>query len=118
MSFTISASDGAPTEAREAVRSILSNDRTASDVLLATSELVSNAVQHGELSEGEPITVDVRLIADRVRVSVSHHGPPFSRPPRPQRHRAGGFGFHILGQLAQRWDVVHEGGTTETWFEI
>lgn len=119
MSFTIPASRDAPGEARSAVSSVLGRDERIGDVLLATSELVSNAVQHGVLDEGTPIRLEVRLIADRVRVSVSHEGPPFERPSElPANGTSGGFGFHIVGQVASDWDVAHIEGITRTWFEI
>lgn len=119
MAFTIPASTDAPQEARTAISSVLGRTEQIEDVLLATSELVSNAVQHGDLDEGSPIHLEVRLVADRVRVSVSHEGPPFERPPDPpQRSTAGGFGFYIVGQVAADWDIAYTHGTTKTWFEI
>lgn len=119
MSFNIPATDNAPNAAREAVRSVIGESEAAGDVLLATSELVSNAVLHGELSPDDEIVIDVSAGEDQVRVAVKHRGFPFQRPPgRPGGQRPGGFGFHIVGALARRWDITHRNGTTESWFEI
>lgn len=118
MSFEVRASPGAPAEARDSVLAILGDADTTSDILLATSELVSNAVLHGDLSEGDLISVRVDTAGDFVRVTVSHAGPAFDRHATRERNASGGFGLHIVGALAKRWDVDHRNGRTETWFEI
>ena len=119
MTISIPATEKAPQVARGAVREILGDSEHTDQVLLATSEVVSNAVQHGELNQDDAIDVSVEIEPDRVRVSVAHPGPDFRWDrEEPDRDKPGGFGFHILGLLASRWDVAHAHGRTETWFEI
>lgn len=74
MRFTVASSPAAPHLARQRLATALAGEM-ADTVLLATSELVSNAVLHGEMDEGEPILVEVSRGA-RLRVEVSHRGPP------------------------------------------
>jgi anti-sigma regulatory factor (Ser/Thr protein kinase) len=87
------------------------------DVLLATSELVTNAVLHGEG------TVSVTLWPSRVvlRGDVTDDGP---ETPRPRQDRGeeddAGRGLFIVDVISTRWGVVPTGpGPGKTvWFEI
>src|SRR5215212_8942314 len=62
------------------------------DALLAVSELVNNAVVHGD---GDPIVV-MTYIDDRIRLEVHDRKsiPPVRR--EPSAHRPGGYGLNIL----------------------
>lgn len=116
--FAVAASPYAPQRARESLEALLEESDPADDVLLATSELVSNAIIHGELEEGEPIRLEVGRHGERLYVGVSHHGPPFGRPPRQAGASfPGGHGFVILDQVTARWDVEYRDGITRVWFE-
>lgn len=116
--FSIPASTRAPYEARHTLEQVLEGHDRVADILLATSELVSNALIHGELEEGDLIRLEVDLLNDRVKVSVSHRGPPVSPPsPHEARGRPGGHGFSIVGQISDRWKVEHRNGVTRVWFE-
>lgn len=118
MRFTVASSPDAPHLARQRLAAALGEGETTDNVLLATSELVSNAVLHGEMNEGEPIVVEMSRGA-RLRVEVSHPGPPLKGPPRrTDRTRPGGNGFLILDRLAERWAVEHRQGRTHAWFEL
>lgn len=94
--------------ARQAVRELLDGAAPgplAADVLLATSELVTNGLVHGE--RPVELTVWLRPGCD-VHVAVADHGSgiddPFFdlRPPEPGG--VGGAGLWIVGQLADRVD--------------
>jgi anti-sigma regulatory factor (Ser/Thr protein kinase) len=108
-----------PTDARaakEARRLIepavrdLSPDRRA-DVLLLTTELVTNAFRHGS----PPITLTIDRQRDAVRVEVEDAGD--GRPARsPEPGPAGGWGLLLVEEAADRWGVVD--GSTNVWFEI
>lgn len=85
-------------------------------VLLATSELVTNAVLHGQ----GPVTLRAWLDG-RLRVEVTESG---GGDPEPRRlHRdddESGRGLHIVEVVASRWGVTPTGarpGKT-VWFEI
>ncbi len=80
-------------------------DRAAPDRLeraaVCGSELVANAVVHGE----PPIVLTVWSRGDRILVAVSDTSPT---PPAPRTARASepdGRGTLIVGRLADRWGV-------------
>jgi LytS/YehU family sensor histidine kinase len=84
------------------------------DAMIVVSELVNNAVVHGE----GRITLDLRRTGDRLRVEVVDEGTgeaPAIRQ-RAQADAVGGWGLHIVGVLSEAWGA-HE-GTTHVWAEI
>ena len=87
------------------------------DAELLASELVTNAVVHGEGS----VTVTVWPGAHGLRVEVSDHG---RGTPRLQieksREAEGGRGLGIVDELATRWGVAPRttGSGTTVWFEM
>ena len=82
---------------------------------LLVSELVTNAVRHGDGSE--PVEVHAHWNGE-VRVEVSDHGHGFSPKPRFGRlDEPGGFGLFLVGRLADHWGVETDGGTT-VWFVL
>jgi anti-sigma regulatory factor (Ser/Thr protein kinase) len=108
-----------PTDARaaqearrvmEPVVRTLPPDRRA-DVLLLTTELVTNAFRHGS----PPITLTVDRQGSALRVEVEDAGD--GRPARkPEPGPAGGWGLLLVEESADRWGVVD--GSTNVWFEI
>jgi anti-sigma regulatory factor (Ser/Thr protein kinase) len=84
-------------------------------VYLLISELVTNALRHGQ--RGEP----VELFASwngTVRVEVSDRGDgfaPLARDRTPEE--PGGYGLFLVGSLADRWGVDCDDRTT-VWFEL
>lgn len=108
----------APQRARSVVRALIGSAHPRlDDVLLATSELVSNAVRHGDLDTDERVFVEISQVDQRVRVTVSHPGLPVEmierRIPDP-----GGFGFRIVASVSDDWQVTHDGDSVHAWFEI
>lgn len=84
-------------------------------VRLLISELVTNAVRHGD--GGTPVEVHAHWNSE-VRVAVSDHGHGFTPTPRFGRlDDPGGFGLYLVGQLADRWGVETTHGTT-VWFVL
>jgi anti-sigma regulatory factor (Ser/Thr protein kinase) len=82
---------------------------------LLVSELVTNAVRHGDGSE--PVQVRAHWNAE-VRVEVCDNGHGFTPTPRFGRlDEPGGFGLYLVGQLADRWGVDTQDGTT-VWFVL
>ncbi len=116
--FTVEASEAAPSEARALIRSHLGDHKQTDDVLLAVSELVSNAVRHAGLESGQEVRIDVRPINEKTRVTITYPGRPFARSERTQSPPQAGFGLAIVDALAWRWDVEHDGEVTTSWFEI
>ena len=94
---------GAAAQARAFVASQLSAwnvGRCREEALLATSELVTNAVVHGE----GPITVKVAEDARCVRLEVQDTG---ARVPaiRPSAGAQGGYGLRLVEGVCAKWGV-------------
>jgi hypothetical protein len=105
--------------ARAAIRTLLTpadHGTFGIDVLLASSELMSNALEH---THG-PATVRARRSATTLRVEVTDDGPDAdlrAAMPRGTDHR--GRGLAIVEAVARRWSVIrHPGGGKTVWFEI
>jgi anti-sigma regulatory factor (Ser/Thr protein kinase) len=84
-------------------------------VKLLVSELVTNGVKYG--ADGA-LRLQIQAPRPRqVRVEVVDQGGGFA--PRPRARPAtepGGWGFHIVRSLADRWGI--EDGASRVWFEI
>jgi anti-sigma regulatory factor (Ser/Thr protein kinase) len=106
-----------PTSARR-VRHALHEAHLPEDLghtvdLLAT-ELIANAVRHGDWSAGGRITFAARFVGDFIRVEIHDPGSGFD----PDQARGGkGYGLRMLDKLASRWGVEREEGT-RVWFEL
>jgi anti-sigma regulatory factor (Ser/Thr protein kinase) len=80
---------------------------------LLVSELVNNAVLHGQ----GKITLRADLDDDRMYVEVIDEGSGFERVIREDEFdRVGGWGLRLVEAESARWGV-HE-GTTHVWFEL
>ncbi|HEY3726673.1 MAG TPA: ATP-binding protein [Solirubrobacteraceae bacterium] len=80
---------------------------------LLVSELVTNALVHGE---GE-ITFRSGLDDDELFVEVIDEGAGFEVPVARRRlGGSGGWGLQLVASEASRWGVV--GGTTHVWFAL
>jgi anti-sigma regulatory factor (Ser/Thr protein kinase) len=102
MEVSVPASPSRLAGLRRAVRADLRgvSDEVADDVVLALSEVATNAVLHGS-SGGQPIHVVVHVSDDWVEASVLDHGPqpPPGLPADSDELRAGGRGLWLLGRL-------------------
>jgi anti-sigma regulatory factor (Ser/Thr protein kinase) len=83
--------------------------------MLMVSELVTNAVVHGE----GPIDLRIERLGDRVRIAVTDHGTGTPvEDGMPDSDAVHGRGLAIVARLAQRWGVrAHQGAGTTVWFE-
>lgn len=79
---------------------------------LLTSELVTNALLHGEGS----ITLLASLDRERLLVEVIDEGHGLHPPAERRRDSVGGYGLRIVDSEATRWGT-HK-GTTHVWFEL
>ena len=88
------------------------------DVRLLVSELVTNALRHGELSDSDHIVLSVDVTAGAVRVEVTDPGKGFEPNPAPEDPTsAEGWGLYLVATLADRWGVETD-GETRVWFEL
>jgi anti-sigma regulatory factor (Ser/Thr protein kinase) len=80
------------------------------------TELVTNAVRHGDVRSQRSVRVEVRQWRDGVRVEVVDGGPGFEHvPPRPDRGESG-WGLFLVGRVADRWGI--RPAASGTCFEI
>jgi len=91
-------------------------DRLAS-LMLVMSEIVTNAVRHGD-PRGE-----IRLAATPkdgyLCIQVTDAGPGFvPRPGAMASDEYGGFGLFLVERLTRRWGMTRENGRTRVWFEF
>lgn len=115
---TIPASPQAATLARRAVAEALGPHHPKLDLaLLATSEIVSNAVRHGDLESRDPILLEIERPSRRTRVTVSHPGAVVGST-RPTDPGPGGWGLKIVDAIANDWGIGHHRGKVRAWFEI
>jgi anti-sigma regulatory factor (Ser/Thr protein kinase) len=93
---------------------------TTGRALAATSELVNNAVRHGDSGSEHQIGVRANVTQDTVRVEVAQSSSvrgarvvvPQDRPPT-----GGGLGLVIVEGLTERWGAQDE-PSPHVWFEI
>jgi anti-sigma regulatory factor (Ser/Thr protein kinase) len=106
--------------ARRHVRHQLESTLSPSKVTAAelmTSELVSNAVQHAGLLEGDLIGLDIYVEPETVRISVVDAGPGLD-PDRPILGGfEGGWGLVLVDRASDRWGINQE-HPHSVWFEI
>lgn len=84
---------------------------------LVVSEIVSNAVRHGENSDEIKLAVTPK--DGYVCVQVTDSGPGLvPKPGAMGSDDDGGFGLFIVEQLTRRWGVTREDEQTRVWFEL
>jgi anti-sigma regulatory factor (Ser/Thr protein kinase) len=105
----------APAVARQAVRATLASlgfdDLAVDDVLLATSELVTNAFEHGE----KPDKLEVEYAEGRLtlRVFDSGSGRPKLKEPSPMAARSRG--LQLVHALSEDWGYEPYAGGKYVW---
>ena len=114
------ASPVAPSLARQALDGWLSarvGEQTVDDIRLATTELVSNAVRHGELGEQDLIVLS-GTVEDVFTVYVEQPTAiPAAEAQPPGPLDESGAGLRLLDAIATRWGV-DPGPPGVVWFEV
>jgi anti-sigma regulatory factor (Ser/Thr protein kinase) len=83
------------------------------DILLATGEAVTNAIEHGSHSEPrKTVTVEAFLRDDTVAVTVSDSGRWVGDSSASLRNKRRGRGLTLIGGLADGVDTVRSSGGT------
>jgi anti-sigma regulatory factor (Ser/Thr protein kinase) len=94
--------------ARNLVRSLRPylRDERSDRLELILSEVVTNAVRHGSRRTQDIVEIELTVSPEEVAGCVSDRGPAFTPPgPPTDPEQVGGFGLHIVAQLATTWDV-------------
>jgi anti-sigma regulatory factor (Ser/Thr protein kinase) len=120
-SIRLRASECAPTVARRWIGWLAGHLAVGrmDDLRLVVSELVTNAVLHSGLAEGEPIHVIARAEPGKVRVTVCDCGRGFSldeAPSLPPADEVARRGLWIVGELADR--MLVDGGEGRVSVEL
>ena len=119
-SWLPSAPASAP-EARALVRDAVSELRldgpTTWELMLATTEAVANAIEHGEPCSRKGILLRVETDRDGIGVEVSDCGcfPPEARTAKPGSQ--GGRGMPIIAAITDNLEVLRSTGSTRVRFE-
>jgi anti-sigma regulatory factor (Ser/Thr protein kinase) len=79
---------------------------------LAATELVNNAVLHGE----PPVRLKAALLEDVLRLEVVDGGDGAPEVREAAGDETGGFGLRIVEALSRRWGAFE--GTTHVWCEL
>jgi anti-sigma regulatory factor (Ser/Thr protein kinase) len=110
--------------ARSFVARYLGDDYPCTDtVVLLTSELVSNSMQHSSSRRpGGSITIALMAIPGGVRVEVTDEGsatvPAIQRAARAPDLAESGRGLEIVDMLSTSWSYRADEQGTVTWFEL
>jgi anti-sigma regulatory factor (Ser/Thr protein kinase) len=117
---TLDAIPTAVGEARRWVASVagdLLGPEQAENLRLIISELVTNALRHGDSSESIDLAVTPKQ--QFLCVQVTDDGPGLVPRPRAlETDDHGGFGLFFVEQLTRRWGVTRENRRTRVWFEL
>jgi PAS domain S-box-containing protein len=108
-----------PGHARRAIAHAIAGmspaEQVSGTLALLTSELVTNAVRHGQ----PPLHLTAAVAAERLRVSVTDGAGSDSVAPRtPELDGSGGWGLQLVSSLASAWGVERTDEGKVVWFEL
>jgi serine/threonine-protein kinase RsbW len=127
VSFGIPGDVQAPRQARSLTASHLQHldGGIASDAELIVSELVTNSVRHAGVRPDQLVTVDLMLLDERLRITVTDPGsedPGSDRQPHllaQSPDGLGGHGLRLVAQLSTEWGVGRDAvGATQVWCDL
>ena len=111
------ASPEVPGHARALVRRLDLAEDTRATVELIISELVTNAVVHGDAGRGEPLSVTLRRDNGRVNGRVCSQGTDFEWTGDPKDLLVpGGLGLRLVDSISSDWGIEQDGCSC-VWFE-
>jgi len=96
--------------------SLVSGERL-NDLRLVVTEIVTNAIRHGD--PGGSLVLAATPKDGYLCVQVTDDGPGIA--PRPRAlvpDEDGGFGLFLVERLTRRWGLTRERGRTRVWFEL
>jgi anti-sigma regulatory factor (Ser/Thr protein kinase) len=117
--LVLSPDDEAPARARRLLRQLLGSrlDGELAAAELVVSELVTNAVLHGQREGMNAVALTLEESMQCLRIEVTDRGPGFTEaelvPGDP-----GGWGLVVVGELADRWGIEHALRGVRVWAEL
>jgi len=117
------ATPAAPALARQLLDGWMSEmvgEDTADDVRAVATEIIGNAVRHGNLAEDDKIVVSgtVDDLRDVVRIEIEQPTPLTGALAQSEPdHEAFGMGLRIVDGLTTQWGL-DEGPPGVVWFEV
>ncbi len=121
--FNLRAGPMAASEARHAFAAAQESlsEAERQPVLLMLTELVTNAVRHGEGAE-RPRGVAVKVVQspEAVGAAVTNPGGGFEWHGRESDDllEPGGYGLLLVDRMSSRWGIDRAPGATTVWFEL
>ncbi len=111
------ASPEVPSHARALVRKLDLDDDTRSTVELIISELVTNAVVHGDAGRGEALSVHLARRGQCVRGRVCSQGSQFEWSVEGKDLMVpGGLGLQLVDSVSSDWGI-EQNSCLCVWFE-
>ena len=88
------------------------------DLTLLVSELVTNSIRHGGVTERGVVHLRLSHRGGTFRVEVEDLGPGFEpRTPSTAPDRTSGYGLVLVERLSRRWGI-EASDSVRVWFEI
>jgi serine/threonine-protein kinase RsbW len=120
--FWLPSAPESASEARALIRDAASELRldgsTTWELMLATTEAVANAIEHGEPCDPRGILIRLEAVDGRFGVEVSDCGGCFPADPRSRKpDLQGGRGMPIIAAITDSLDVLRSTGLTRVRFE-
>lgn len=111
------AAPDVPGHARALVRRLGLDDDMRSTIELIVSELVTNAVVHGDGGRGAPLLVALRREGACVHGRVCSKGDTFEWTRQEKDiYEPGGLGLQLVDTIARDWGIERNGCSC-VWFE-
>jgi anti-sigma regulatory factor (Ser/Thr protein kinase) len=112
--YLLDAGLRSPELARAHVRNALGPGDASDVAQLLVTELVTNAVLHGEA----PVALEIRRRGRRLRIAVVDSSPAGPRPQDPEMTDTSGRGLLLVDALAASWGWEPSGRGKIVWFEL
>jgi anti-sigma regulatory factor (Ser/Thr protein kinase) len=102
---------------RDATAELGLDDGTTWELMLATTEAVANAVEHGSPCDPRGIQLSMELTGECLHMEIADCGGRFesAQTRKPEGH--GGRGIPIISAIMDRLEVVPDCGRTRVRFE-
>src|SRR5579875_1570129 len=119
MELELPCDERAPREVRASLACLEEIERVAQDLLLISSELVTNAIVHSGCSQRDLLSVCLSRCDCGYVLAVTDpgHSGQTADPAPPRAAGEGGLGLRIVEALAARWGQARERGY-QVWAEV